>query len=337
MQENQAAMQALAELVEYARSNRVRLPFHLLLLHSSPGVGKTALLNALTQEIKRHAADWSVAHVSSRSLKENIPAPARAGKRKSEEEAPSPEILPAAEREADLLILEDLQHLPWTLLEFFVELLDERQVRELPTLVTATAGPRHLTCRGRKFPNRLASRLAGGLVVGLESWSLPSRKKFLQEMAQRRQLPLGRDVLDWLAEHVPGNGRQLLGALDQVEALSRLLGPRLNTAAVADHFRTQAEASLPTVEKIAEQVGRTFQVKPTELLSARRHRSIVLPRQVGMYLARQLTGLSLERIGAYFGGRDHTTVLHACRKVEKVLQEDAVLSGTVRRIHAELV
>lgn len=336
MPENQAALRALAEVVRYARSARVRPPFLLLMVHGAPGTGKTCLTTTLCQEIGRQASDVTVAEVSARDLKENIPTPGKTGKRKPGEESPVPEILSAAVREADLLVLEDLQHLPWTLVEFLVELLDERQAHERITIATASVGPAHLTSRGRKFPNRLTSRLSGGLVVALEPWSLASRKQFLQEMAQRRQLPLRRDILDWLAVHLPGNGRQMLGALDQVEALGRMLGPRLDAASVADHFQSQAEARVPTVEKIAEQVGRSFQVKPTELLSARRHRSIVLPRQVGMYLARQLTGLSLERIGAYFGGRDHTTVLHACRKVEKVLLEDAVLSGTVKRLHAEL-
>ncbi|HYT93717.1 MAG TPA: helix-turn-helix domain-containing protein, partial [Gemmataceae bacterium] len=91
-----------------------------------------------------------------------------------------------------------------------------------------------------------------------------------------------------------------------------------------------------TVERIAERVGGYFRVEPAQLQSRRRYRGVLLPRQVGMYLARQLTGLSLEQIGAYFGGRDHSTVLHACRKVEQALDSDAALSGAVRQLHAEL-
>jgi chromosomal replication initiator protein len=83
-------------------------------------------------------------------------------------------------------------------------------------------------------------------------------------------------------------------------------------------------------------VGRYFRVDAGELRGPGRHRGILLPRQVGMYLARRLTDLSLEQIGAYFGGRDHSTVLHACRKVEESLAEDARLQGAVRQLHAEL-
>jgi len=90
------------------------------------------------------------------------------------------------------------------------------------------------------------------------------------------------------------------------------------------------------MERIAWRVSRYYQVPARQLQSRRRYRNILLPRQVSMYLARRLTGLSLEQIGAYFGGRDHSTVLHACRKVEDAIDVDAGLSGAVRQIHAEL-
>src|SRR5262249_21254044 len=112
-------------------------------------------------------------------------------------------------------------------------------------------------------------------------------------------------------------------------------GP-LDLAAVAARFHTQTEAGQVTVERIAERVGGFFRIEPGDLQSRRRYRNVLLPRQVGMYLTRKLTPLSLAEIGHYFGGRDHSTVLHACRKVEKSLCRDAVLSGAIRDIHAGL-
>src|SRR5262249_50059018 len=105
---------------------------------------------------------------------------------------------------------------------------------------------------------------------------------------------------------------------------------------VAAHFRAEAESGRPTVERITQWVGRYFQVEPRQLQSRSRLRTALVPRQVSMYLARQLTDLSLEQIGAYFGGRDHTTVLHACRKVEQALTDDVPLSQAVRQLHADL-
>jgi chromosomal replication initiator protein len=105
---------------------------------------------------------------------------------------------------------------------------------------------------------------------------------------------------------------------------------------LAEYFGVEAEANRPTVERIVQRVGRYFQVEPRQLQARSRARGTLLPRQIGMYLARQLTELSLQQIGAYFGGRDHSTVLHACRKVEKALACDARLSGAVRQLHADL-
>ena len=124
--------------------------------------------------------------------------------------------------------------------------------------------------------------------------------------------------------------------MNQLETLSRQRRKPLDLPAVIEHFRDQAAANEPTVERIALQVSGYFQLDPNLLQSRSRFRNILLPRQVSMYLARQLTPLSLEQIGAFFGGRDHTTVLHACRKVERVLAEDPVLSGAVRQVHARL-
>src|SRR5262249_27789262 len=110
----------------------------------------------------------------------------------------------------------------------------------------------------------------------------------------------------------------------------------LDVDTVAEHFRDQADAARPTVERIARRVGACFRVDVRQLQSRSRYRNVLLPRQVGMYLARQMTDLSLDQIGAYFGGRDHSTVLHACRKVEDALGRDAVLSGAVRQLQADL-
>jgi chromosomal replication initiator protein len=124
--------------------------------------------------------------------------------------------------------------------------------------------------------------------------------------------------------------------MKRLEALARLHGQAPDLAAVAETFRDDADAARPSVERIIERVGRYFRVEPGQLCSRQRGRNALLPRQVGMYLARALTPLSLGQIGAHFGGRDHSTVLHACRKVEQALARDTALSGAVRQLHADL-
>jgi chromosomal replication initiator protein len=278
-----------------------------LFLFGPPGTGKTHMIWALVEQATRDRPDLLAAVLAASDLRDLMEAP-----------------------EADLLVLEDLQHLPAAAVERVVRWFDARLAHRQQTVVTATCGPGELP-----LPVRLTSRLASGLVVGVQPYSAASRFALLQDRAERRQLTLSREVLTWLADHL-GTGRQLDGALNQLEALARLRAIPLDVATVAAHFREQVEATRPTVERIAQWVGGHFQVDPRQLRSRSRQRNALVPRQVSMYLARQLTDLSLEEIGAYFGGRDHSTVLHACQKVEQALADDAILCGAVRRLHADL-
>jgi chromosomal replication initiator protein len=181
----------------------------------------------------------------------------------------------------------------------------------------------------------LTSRLASGLVVGLEPLSLASRLLLLQAFTARQGLNVAEPALGWLAEHVTGSVRQLEGAVVRLETLARLQPAPLDVPTLAEQF--DADIQRPTVERIVARVGHYFDVEPRKLQGPGRSPTAVLPRQISMYLTHKLTKLSLRQIGDYFGGRDHTTVLHACRKVEEALESDLHVSGAVRQLHADLV
>lgn len=315
--EHRSAQAAIAGMFAHPAHSLHTGPHHgsrsyqTLLLHGPTGVGKSYLLHhhgrsALTVQ----AGDW--------------PSSAPDEKDPFIDEA----------TQAELLVVEDLQRLPQRADAVLSQILDRRARKQMPTILTATGGPRLLHSQ-HELSARLCSRLAGGLVVAIESWSAPTRLRFLETLAQHKQLALAPEILVWLAETFPGGGRQLEGAMNQVQALASLSRTGLTLAEVREHFRDDADANRPTLERIVQRVGSYFQVKAELLRSALRTRPVMLPRQVSMYLARRLTGLSLDQIGAYFGGRDHTTVLHACRKVEAALARDAVLSGAVQQLHAE--
>jgi chromosomal replication initiator protein len=320
--ENRGALLAVQHVTTCVCSGRARRTDNPLLLHGPPGAGKTHLVSALVAEVTRTTATLIV----------NVLA---AGDLVAPDEPEGDDPFEAARR-CDLLIVEDLQHLPVRSAEKLVQLFDYLLVRDRQMVFTANAGPQQLNHRGQRFPARLTSRLASGLVVHLPPLGAAGRLALLKEQAQRRQFAVGHDVLAWLAEHLTGGGRQLEGALNRLEMLARMHQRPPDVAAVAAHFQEQAEANRPTVERIAERVSGYFQVRPQELQSRRRYRNVLLPRQVGMYLARRLTSLSLQQIGAYFGGWDHSTVRHACKKIETTLAHDAVLSGAVRQLHADL-
>jgi chromosomal replication initiator protein len=329
--ENRAAWLAVQDVAECIASDRLRRRANPLLLHGPSGTGKSHLVHALIAEVTQRRPDLVVAQLSAIDLVR--PAePTLFGH-------DTPEMRPAvveSARHSDLVIVEDLQHLPLYAVETLTATMDYLHARERQMVLTANAGPQQLEHRGQRFPSRFTNRLAGGLVVALAPLGPRSRLALLQDKAQRRQLAVGTEVLAWLAQHLTGGGRQLEGAIGQLEMLGKLQREPLTVQAAADHFREQAEAGRVTVERIAEQVGGYFRVEPGQLQSRCRLRNVLLPRQVGMYLARQLTELSLKQIGAYFGGHDHSTVLHACRKVEQALERDAALSGAVRQLHADL-
>lgn len=317
--ENRSAFLAVQRVLECVCSTHRRREANPLYLHGPAGMGKTHLVHALAGEVSRRCPDRTVAVLPARELDPVV------------QFADNNDFADQAGEEADLLVLEDMQHLHTRAAEVLVQRLDRRKARQLPLVCTALVGPRQL-----ELPARLTSRLASGLVVGLQALGRASRLAFLQDRVQRRQLAVSTEVLTWLADHTGGSGRQLEGAITRLEPLVRTQHQLPDVDTVAQHFQIEAEASRLTVERITERVSRYFRVEPRQLQSRQRSRNALVPRQIGMYLTRQLTAMSLEQIGAYFGGRDHSTVLHACRKIDLALTHDATLSGAVRQLQADL-
>ena len=317
--ENHSALIAVEDLADTLACNP-RPPANPLYLFGGHGTGKSTLVKTLEAEVLRRCG---------RAIVACIPADELAGflSTCSEEAGENPR----PGDELDLLIIEDLQYLPTRLAQTLAELIDEFSARQVPIVCTAAVGPQGLPVAGR-----LTTRLASGLVVGLESWKADSRLKFLQAKAQERQLAIRQEILSWLGSQVRGNGRELLGVLNRLEALATRHDEPLDLVDVAGYFQEELEATKPTVNRIMARVSDHFHVPASDLISSRRTRSILLPRQVSMYLTRRLTDLSLAQIGASFGGRDHSTVLHACRKVAGALTQDSLLAGTVNQLQAAL-
>ena len=318
MNENEAAWHAVSRVQQSMLEGGKRRPINPLFLHGPAGTGKTHLLHLLRERLGGvlwSAGDWTP---TDRSLE------------RAENDSPAPWILnPAAEAPVALLI-DDLHRFPARADETLVTLVDRCLVGRIQLVVAADVGPALLPHASR----RLASRLGSGLVVGLAPLGPESRRAVLQQGAAQRSLALSEPALAFLVAHLPGSFRALEGALLRLETL----GPQPSLSAVESLFRPEATPLTPsqTLERIVARVCDYFQVPATDLCSARRSRQVILPRQVSMYLARQFTNLPLVAIGEQFGGRDHSTVLHACRKIEKELQSDANLSRAVRELAAGL-
>ena len=316
--ENRSALLAIKEVAACINARRL-VHSSPLFMHGPAGSGKTHLVSALIDEVTRNRLQLAVCVLQATELDDST-----LNQRASE-----------GRFESDLVVVEDLQHLPTRAAESLVQILDDMQAHSRPIVCTAAVGPQSLSWRGERFPARLTSRLARGLVVGLQPLQAASRLAVLKDKAQRLQLAVSHDVLVWLAEHL-GGGRQLEGALARLLTLARMQPRPLDVPTVAASFADQARETQVTVQRIVQHVSGFYRVQAGQLQSRVRSRKVLLPRQVGMYLARQLTPLSLEEIGSYFGGRDHSTVLHACRKVAKDLEDDPLLSGAVQQLQQQL-
>ena len=323
--ENQAARLAVDQVANDGFGQR-STAFNPLFLHGPVGSGKTHLVTALITHIANTYPDRIIQSRPANEL------PVLLTPKASQDTEEVETDCRIALTDCDLLVIEDLQHLSASLGGALARIIDDRLVRRRPMVFTSSAGPAQLT----QLPAHLTSRLAGGLVVKIDPLAPASRLTMLEKLAKRKRLNLSQEVLLWLAEHLNGSVRQLEGALNRLETVARLQARPLTVSRVADLFRTEAAASRPTMDRITQRVGRYFQVEPAQLQTRRRSRNALLPRQVSMYLARHLTPMSLDQIGAYFGGRDHSTVLHACRKVEQALHQDANLSGAIRQLNADL-
>src|SRR5205085_1131712 len=137
------------------------------------------------------------------------------------------------------------------------------------------------------------------------------RRRLLDRIASRAKFPIAPNILDWLATNLR-SGRQLEGAVRELHQLQRMHKKPLRLADVETHFGSAANDNDISIDRIVAEVCDRFHVMTKQLQAARRDHHVMLPRQVSMYLARQLTSLSFDRIGTYFGGRDHKTVQHAC-------------------------
>jgi chromosomal replication initiator protein len=307
--ENRSAIRAAKRLV--ASSGRTSLT-RLIVLHGPPGVGKSAIVQTLAR-MATAGAEPQTARV----------LPAAELRTEDDEEAELLEL-----RICDLLVVEDLHHLKPSDAPTVCRLLDDRQAHRRATVVTSSTGPANLTT----FPHRLTNRLTAGLIIKLNTLGRESRISLAEWLAAKRKLRLAPESVVWLAETAVST-RALIGLIDQLRPLGKRSAQPLTIDQVREHLTEPVADSSPPLDRIVSRVCEIFRVKRKDVLGASRLRSVLVPRQVAMYLAREAAKIPLVQIGQYFGGRDHTTVLHAVRKVGQLLATDEKLATVVNELH----
>jgi chromosomal replication initiator protein len=185
---------------------------------------------------------------------------------------------------------------------------------------------------------RMRSRLGWGLVADIHPTTYELRLGILQAKAEQRKTPIPIKVLEFLAHKITSNVRELEGALNRILAHATLVGRAITLESAQEvlHDLLRANDRRITIDEIQKRVAEHYNIRLSDMHSARRARAVARPRQVAMFLCKQLTPRSLPEIGRKFGGRDHTTVMHAVRKIEELRSTDKTLAEDVELLRRML-
>jgi len=243
-------------------------------------------------------------------------------------------LFQAAHREFDMFVIEDVQVLDRRreTQQQLLALCDELTSTDCQlvwTSRTSAGGMPHLM-------RKLVTRFRAGVTAQLRLPGPASRARLLSHFSQSRQLALPGDAAELLGESLAVSPRELWAALGQIESISRQHRRPIDSDLVRKFLKQEVAPPKPRLAEISRAVARQFGLSSAQLRSRQQSRGIVIPRQCAMLAARQLTGRSLEEIGQFFGGRDHTTVMHACRRLRKLLPYDPELSLNLAQIEALL-
>jgi chromosomal replication initiator protein len=292
--------------------------FNPLFMHGNVGLGKTHLLHAISWDVKQRKPEAQVLYLTAERFMSGFVQALRARDALAFKEKL---------RKIDILLIDDMEFLQGpTIQQEFCHTLNSLIDGGRQVVVAADRAPTQLD----KLDMRMRSRLGGGLVAEIGAMDYELRHKILQKRAneaciETKGLDISDTVLAFLSERLTESGRELEGAVHRLRASYQLTDEpvTLETAEqiVRDLMRG-AEPRRVRIDDILRTVSKHYGVNRGDLLSGRRNRSIVRPRQIGMYLAKLLTSRSLPEIGRRFGNRDHTTVLHAIRKIEQLMNDD---------------
>lgn len=314
---NELAMAAAQQVVENPGA------YNPLCLYGDVGLGKTHLTQAVGNSILKKNPDASVMYVHSERFVTDM---VHALQRNTIDE------FKRKYRTVQALLIDDVQ--------FFAG--KERSQQELfHTINTLLEEKQQIILTCDRYPKevngvevRLKSRFGWGLSVGIEPPELETRVAILISKASQSHIELPQDVAFFIAQHVKSNVRELEGALKRVIANAHFTGSQITIAFAKEALKDllAVHAKLVSIDNIQKTVAEYYNIKMNDMLSKSRRREIARPRQMAMSLAKELTQHSLPEIGRHFGGKDHTTVIHACRKMKELIQLNPSLAEDFRNL-----
>ncbi|HEX3884507.1 MAG TPA: chromosomal replication initiator protein DnaA [Stellaceae bacterium] len=325
---NELANAAARRVAEAFSAPAHSVPFNPLFLYGGVGLGKTHLMHAIAWHVRTHAPKRKVIYLSAEKFMYQFIRALRFRSTMDFKEQ---------FRSVDLLMIDDVQ---------FISGKDSTQEEFFHTFNALVDQNRQIVISADKSPSdlegleeRMRSRLGWGLVADLHPTTYELRLGILHAKAEASGAKVPDKVLEFLAHKISSNIRELEGALNRITAHTQLVGRDITLESAHEllHDLLRANERHVTIDEIQKKVAEHFNIKMAEMTSARRARIVARPRQVAMYLAKQLTPRSLPEIGRKFGGRDHTTVMHACRKIEELTAADRALGEDVELLRRMLL
>jgi chromosomal replication initiator protein len=297
--------------------------YNPLFIYGGVGLGKTHLMHAVGNLIQKHKPDARVIYLHSERFVADM---VKALQHNAINE------FQRFYRTVDALLIDDIQFFAGKersqeeFFHTFNALLEGQQ----QVILTCDRYPKEVT----GLEERLKSRFGWGLTAAIEPAELETRVAILMSKAAQSNIELPDDVAFFIAKHIQSNIRELEGALRRVMASARFTGRPIDLEFTREALRDllALQDKLVTTENIQKVVAEYYKIRVSDLLSPRRSRTITRPRQIAMSLGKELTSHSLPEIGNAFGGRDHTTVLHACRKVAELRDSDARINEDYKNL-----
>jgi chromosomal replication initiator protein len=294
--------------------------FNPLFLYGGTGLGKTHLMHAIAWHIRERHPSRRVVYMSAEKFMYRFIRALRFKDTMAFKEQ---------FRSVDVLMIDDIQFISGkdTTQEEFFHTFNALVDQNHQIIISADKSPSDL----EQLEERLRSRLVWGLVADIHPTTYELRLGILQSKAEQLRVEIPAKVMEFLAHKISSNVRELEGALNRIVAHATLVGrsTTLESAQEVLHDVLRASDRRVSIEEIQKRVAEHYRIRTSDMHSARRARAVARPRQVAMYLSKQLTSRSLPEIGRKFGGRDHTTVMHAVRKIEELRATDNSLAEDI--------
>ena len=296
------------------------VPFNPLFLYGGVGLGKTHLMHAIAWQKKKLNPKFEILYLSAEKFMYEFIKAIR---------VKNTVAFKDQYRSVNLLMIDDVQ---------FIIGKESTQEEFFHTFNALTDKNRQIVISADKSPSdlegleeRLRSRLGSGLVADIHPTTYELRLSIIEAKIKKYNINLSKDIMEFLAHKITTSVRELEGALTRLAAHVTLVGRSVNLEIAEDLLQDLLRASdrRTTIDQIQKKVAEHFNVKMSDMHSARRSRIIARPRQIAMFLAKNLTTRSLPEIGRKFGGRDHTTVIHAIKKIKELVKNDSSLSEDI--------